>query len=119
MIIPIETIKPSETVEDFAVDHIRRWFDACDQFLDWQRAHMLVANPTPETVQQHRRALRFLLRFTRSLHGQATDPDFSDRAIVEGLEIRLKQLEDSWGIFHDSSMTAEQADTLLAKVFPE
>lgn len=80
---------------------------------------MLVANPKPETIQQHRRALRFLLRFTGLLHYQATDPDFSDRTIARGLEIRLKQLEHSWGIFHDTSMTTEEADDLLAKVFPE
>src|SRR2546421_8984084 len=71
VIIPVESVAPIEIVERFAANEIGHWFDACDQFLKWERAHMLLSDPSPETTKQHRAVLSLLLRFIRAMHQEA------------------------------------------------
>ena len=71
----------------------------------------------PEKLEQHRLALKWMLRFARAIHLTAADPDYPDRRIADELEGRLLQLEHSWRMIHDP-MTGAQAEKLLKEVFP-
>lgn len=117
-VLTLENVEPREKLESFAVRQIREWFAVCDQFMAWQRANLLRTEPTPETLEQHRSALTFLLRYTRLMHCEAADPEFHDRSIVGGLAIRLRKLEDSWDMFHNPMPNAE-AQTILRECFPD
>lgn len=110
---------PLENIEQFAAEQITQWLALCDGFLDWQRENLLDKEPTPEILKEHRAALKWILRFMRLAICQVSDPDFSDHSLKRELEIRLQQFEDFWSMFHNNSMSAEEADALLAKVFPE
>jgi len=101
-----------------AGDLANRWLGCCDEFLDWQRRHILEAEPDAERLEAHRQALKFLLRSTRLMHCQAADPDFSDRSLAAELSARLQQLEQSWALIHEP-MPAEDAEAILKGVFPD
>jgi hypothetical protein len=101
-------------VRDFA----NRWVGCCDEFLDWQRRHVLEVEPSAERLEAHRQALKFLLRATRLLHCQAADPDFPDRSLAAELSARLQQLEQSWEMIQDP-MPAQAAEAVLKAVFAD
>lgn len=79
---------------------------------------MLLEEPAADKKEQHRQCLKRLLRLTRLLHSMAADPEFPDRSLATELEGRLLQLESSWRMFYEA-MPAEQAEKLLAEVFPK
>jgi hypothetical protein len=116
-IIPVESAKPVETVERFAAEQIRRWFEAGDQFLKWERANMLLAVPSPEIARQHRRALDLLLRFIRAMCQEARAGDI-DRKTKRGLTLRLRKLEGSWSMFYDPVAPSE-AQAIRRQCFPD
>ena len=107
----------SSSVQEFARDTVEQWSDLCQQFLDRQRLEILTGNPSPERVEQHRLALKWLLRFARAIHLTAADPDYPDKRIADELEGRLLQLEHSWRMVHDRMPEAE-AEQMLKEVFP-
>lgn len=99
-------------------DLVNRWLGCCDEFLDWQRRHILEVEPSAERLEAHRQALKFLLRSTRLMHCQAADPDFPDRSLAAELSARLLQLEQSWEMIEDP-MPAEAAEAILKAVFSD
>jgi len=105
-------------LESAARQNIDLWSSICGAFLDWQRNHMLLKDPTPQEKQEHRRTLEMLLRAARLIHSLASDPAFRDRSLAKELRGRLWQLEHSWGMFYDT-MPEEEANKLLAQVFPD
>ena len=116
-IIPLESARPIETVERFAAEQIRGWFEAGDQFLKWERANMLLAVPSPEIAHQHRRALELLLHFIRAMSEEARGSDI-DLATKRGLELRLRKLEGSWNMFYEPIGQSE-AQALRQQCFPD
>ena len=117
LIIPIESAQPVETVERFAAEQIKQWFEAGDQFLKWERANMLMSVPSPETARQHRRALELLLRFIRAMCEEARAADV-DRKAERGLSLRLRKLEGSWNMFYDPVGPTE-AQAIRQQCFPD
>ena len=105
-------------LEELATEYTHRWTDACGAFMAWERQHLLMGNPSEEEKETHRRSLEALLRGTRILYGLIADPNFRDRTLLKGLRGRLWQLEHSWEMFYDNSMTDEQADKLIQEYFP-
>ena len=112
-----EVVSP-RTIQEAAQRHIERWLSFCDDVLDWNRDHMLRGNPDPAIIEEHRRTLKWIIRFTRMMHAEVSDLDFPSRQFAERLAIRLHQLEDAWGTFHDHSLSPAEADRILADVFP-
>lgn len=105
-------------LQQFARDKAMEWSGLCRRFLDVTRQEILLGNPTPETLDAHRNATKWLLRMTRALHLAAADPDFPDRRVADELEGRVIQLEHAWSQIHDPMPEAE-ADKLLAEIFPQ
>ena len=105
-------------IREAARRHIERWLQFCDDVLDWNRDQMLLGNPAPAVVEEHRDTLKWVIRFTRMMHAEASDLDFPPRELAQRLAIRLRQLEDAWGTFHDHSLSPAEADRILADVFP-
>ena len=105
-------------LEQWAVEHTRRWTDVCGAFLVWERQRFLLGDPTEDDKAVHRRSLEALLRGTRILYGLIADPNFRDRSLLKEFRGRLWQLEHSWGMFYDNPMTEQEADKLLEQYFP-
>ena len=105
-------------LEQSAIEYTRRWTDACGAFLAWERQRLLLADPSEEEKEVHRRSLEALLRGTRILYGLIADPNFRDRSLLKEVRGRLWQLEHSWGMFYDNAMRQEEADKLLEQYFP-
>ncbi|MBI2946410.1 MAG: hypothetical protein HYY23_02115 [Verrucomicrobia bacterium] len=116
LVTPAEWAEGS-SIQAFARETVDQWSELCQKFLDRQRADILMGNPSPEQLEQHCTALKWMLRFARALHLAASDPDYPDRRIADELEGRLIQLEHSWRMIHDR-MSGPEADQLLKKVFP-
>jgi len=114
-------IGPKESTEGsihvFARETVDQWSQLCQNFLDQQRARVLLGDPSPGELQQHQIALKWMLRFARALHLVAADPDYPDKRVADELEGRLLQLEHSWRMIHDR-LSGEEADKLLKELFP-
>lgn len=101
---------------EFVAGSVQRWLSICDQFLDEQRG-LFLKSPPPDDLAKHRLALSLIIRTTRTLHGQALDPEFPDHSIARQLETRLRQLEESWNLLHNP-MPPEEANAIIGSVFP-
>lgn len=117
-VVPFENQISLKSLGEFAQKQIAQWFDVCDSFFDWQKKHLIGAAPSLDTLEEHKKVLKLLLRITRLLHVEASDPDFPKRALAEDFAWRLARLEDSWLMFH-GDMTHTEADAILQRVFPE
>jgi hypothetical protein len=105
-------------IEHLTADYGHQWSMLCGRFLAWEKRQMLMVEPSSSKKEEHRQCLKWLLRLTRLLHSMAADPEFPDRSLADELEGRLLQLESSWRMFYEA-MPAEQAEKLLAEVFPQ
>ena len=111
-------VEAVSAIVDLARIQLHGWARLCDAFLDFQRRHILEAEPSDQELEQHRQGLKWLLRVTRLLHAEASDPDFPDHSLGRQLRIRLRQLEESWQMIHDPLPPAE-AEAILKQVFPD
>ena len=114
---------PREGAEDsslqqLAQQSVEQWSKLCQRFLDRQRREIFDCAPSPEKLQEHRTALKLMLRVARALYLTSCDPDYADQHLAGELRGRLLQLDHSWRIVHDPMPKAE-ADQLLKQVFPE
>lgn len=106
------------SVQEFARETVEQWSALCQRFLDRQRIEILTGDPSPEELERHRLALKWMLRFARAIHLTAADPDYPDKRMADELEGRLLQLEHSWRMIHER-MPHEEAERLLQQVFPD
>ena len=113
-----EAVSP-RAIQEAGQQHIERWLSFCDDVLDWNREQMLLGNPAPAILEEHRRTLKWIIRFTRMMHAEVSDLDFPSRQFAQRLAVRLQQLEDAWATFHDHSLSAMEADRILAEAFPD
>src|ERR1017187_3682708 len=113
----------SPTVEipslgQWTIGRIREWSGSCGRFLNWEREHLILREPSAQDLAEHKQALRWLLQITRFYHATVSDPEFPDRSAVKELHGRLLQLESSWRMFHEV-MPKTKAEKLLVEVFPD
>lgn len=100
-----------------AREMVESWAKAVDGFRQWQRREILERQTSPEQLAEHRRALTWMLRWTRLLQALVNDPEFPLRQFAPEVAGRLLQLEESWGLVHDDLSDA-QADATLQAAFP-
>lgn len=104
-------------LESYITENVLQWSALCQKFLDAEREHMLLREPTEEDLRVHRRACRLLLVVGRMWQTAIVDADIPQRTRLE-LEGRVHQLEIAWSQFQNP-MPAEEADRILKEVFPE
>ncbi|MBM3879587.1 MAG: hypothetical protein FJ387_07675 [Verrucomicrobia bacterium] len=89
------------------------------RFRRWHRQHVVAAEPTPETLEQDRRALETLLRFLGLFLAVAYDPRAFPPALRRQVQIEVQLLQAEWDSFHaPDRMTVPEAGVLLKGVFP-
>jgi len=116
-------LKPAVETPDFGRmtgDYVRQGCVICDRFNEWQHRHIIAGNPTVEEQREHREELKRVLRFSKLMHCAASDPDFSDRSVLELLETKIWQMEQAWKLLYQQRSPAEktEAEDVLREVFP-
>lgn len=112
------------TLEEFSVqraawDQVEHWSDICQKFLDWQRREILrKREPTQKALVEHRSGLKWLIRFGRILQLTVAEPDYPDKRLLDELDGRLTQLQESWKMVYESG-SDQEAEKLLRQTFPE
>jgi hypothetical protein len=96
---------------------IAEWVAECERFLQWERAEMLLTEPTLETQACHRRSLEFLLKATQSMLELVSEPNLFDAQFHKELTALHARLAESWELFYNR-ISAEQARNILDKAFP-
>jgi hypothetical protein len=107
------------SLREWTAGRIWEWSSACGEFLKWERDHLLLREAAPEDRKEHKVALDWLLRLTRLLYAAVSAPDFPDHSARKALRGRLRQLEDSWQMFYENTLTRTEADEQLLKIFPD
>ena len=106
-----------ERLPGFTKQSVEQWCGICTKFLQWERDRILNVEPSPAERQEHRQTLKWLLRLTKLIHSMTSDAEFPDRSAAQLLKMKLWQLDQSWKMIYEP-MAAEEADRVLAQVFP-
>lgn len=105
-------------VERFSFAESAREWSRCRQKLTaWEDQHLLVDNPPPEKLQRHRNVVERLIFFGQLFMLVASHPDFDDLDTAEMIRANMEALRDKLRMYH-SSMSHEQAESVLKEVFP-
>src|SRR5206468_1650343 len=115
----LESISPlgRTRVPAFTAEYMERWCASCTEFLQWEREYILKGDPSREKQDSHRETLKWMLRLTRLIQSVAADPDFPEHSLLELVEMKLWQLDQSWKMIYEP-MPAREADKILAQIFP-
>ncbi len=92
---------PGSVLQQIAQETVEQSSDLCQRFLDRQRQEIIEATPTARQLDEHRTALKLMLRFGRALYFTVSDPDYPNRQTASELRGRLLQLEPSWRMFQE------------------
>ncbi len=96
----------------------RDWCRCRQALTRWEDQNLLVDNPPPQKLAQHRRMVEQLMFFGQLFALVSSHPDFEDTETAEMVEANQHILRDKLRMFH-SSMSREEAERILREVFPE
>jgi hypothetical protein len=104
---------------DITKRQIQQWFDWADRFLSVHRSQFVFREATAAQLEGHKTALKEAIRYCLALNTLVADPDFNEAELVSRLQVRIRQLQDAYDTFHDATLSNEQAEEVLKRVFPE
>ena len=108
----LERLKFSEVVEE--------WSRCRQNLTRWEDEHLLVDNPSAETLERHRKIVERLIFFGQLFSLVASRPEFDDIATGEMIAANQFILREKYQMFHQPNpMNAAEADRILKEVFPE
>ena len=98
---------------------LQEWFNWMDGILDIHRNNFVFRQPASDELAQHRTALKAALRTSHFILALIADPDFNEPELTGRLQVRIRQLQDAFDTFHDTTLSDAQAEKILKQVFPE
>jgi hypothetical protein len=104
---------------DLTKRQIEQWFDWVDGILDVHRSSFVLREPTPAQLAEHKTVLKLAIRYCLFINTLIADPEFNEPDLVSRLQVRVRQLQDAYDIFHDTTVSDAQAEEVLKQVFPE
>ena len=104
---------------DLTIRQMEQWFGWMDGPLDVHRSSFVYREPTPTQLKEHKTALKLAIRHCLFLNTLIADPDFNEPDLVSRLQVRVRQLQDAYDTFHDTTLSDAQAEEVLKQVFPE
>jgi hypothetical protein len=117
-ILPQSATDVVNGLRSYARRQVEDWGRQCDSLFQWERNELLSKEPSEEVLSRHAAILGSFIKNTESLIDAAANDDVYDARLREQLAIILKRLHISHNMYH-SSMTTEEADRILAEVFPD
>jgi hypothetical protein len=98
---------------------IQQWFNWVDELLSVHRSQFVLSEPAPTQLKVHKMALKEAIRYCLTINTLIADPEFNEPDLVARLQVRIRQLQDAYDTFHDPSLSNEQSEEVLKRVFPE
>src|SRR5438132_5472777 len=105
----INRLKFSEATEE--------WSRYRQSLTRWEDENLLVENPAPEKLEQHRRMVERLMFFGQLFAFVASHPEFRDIETAEMIHANQFVLHEKFQMFHNPMDPAE-ADQILKEAFP-
>ncbi len=106
-----------------ARDSIKRqmeeWFSWMDRISDVHRSSCVFREPTLGQLAEHKIGLEFAIEYGRLINTLIDDPGLDEPDLVSRLQVRIRQLQDAYDTFHDTTFSDAQAEEVLKQVFPE
>jgi hypothetical protein len=99
--------KMAEQTAHFA-DELERGFA---ELVKWEDQH-LDADPTAETLRDHRQAVEAMRLFSRLLEVALSHPDFPDRILAQRVRTVAEALDDHLAMWHRPLSAVRRADIL-------
>ena len=104
---------------DLTIRQMEQWFDWMDAMLEVHRSMFVFREPVPAQLKEHKSGLKLAIRYCLFLNTLIADPDFNEPDLVSRLQVRVRQLQDAYDTFHDTTLSDAQAEKVLKRVFPE
>lgn len=98
---------------------MEQWFDWMDRILEVHRNNFVLRDATPPEIEEHKNVLKLAIRTCLWINALIADPDFSQPDLLSRLRIRIQKLEYAYSLVDDSSLSEDQAEELLRRIFPE
>ena len=91
------------------------WSSHSNEFMHWQRKNFVLRQATAAELKEHGKRLDLMIGLTLHMYSVASRamPD-----VLRAISGRLRQLEDSRNLVHNS-MTDSEADAVLEQAFPD
>ena len=119
--VPVDAIDFIETLERRILhelwDSVLVWSESVRALARWEDEHLL-DNPSAEVLENHRRIVERQMALGKFISLATEHPDFHEKETREQVAATMSILHDKIPLWH-SSMSAEEADRILAEVFPE
>jgi hypothetical protein len=98
---------------------MEQWLQWMDGILDVHRSSFVFREPTPAQLTEHKTALVLAIEYCRFINTLIDDPGFDEPDLVSRLQVRVRQLQDAYDTFHETTLSDAQAEEILKQVFPE
>jgi hypothetical protein len=106
----------SHILHEFA-EAVAAWGESVTALSRWEDEKLL-DDPSPESLDAHRRMVERLIDFGRFLSLITQHPDFPVATVRENVSATLQTLRDKLPLWH-SSVPKDKAEALLKAAFPE
>src|SRR5205809_4766087 len=118
--VPVDAIEFIETLEKRILrelwDSALVWSESVRALAQWEDEYLL-DNPSAEVLDEHRRIIERQIALGKFIALATEHPDFPDKETREQVAATMSILQDKIPLWH-STMSAEEADKILAEVFP-
>jgi hypothetical protein len=104
-------------LEQIVLAQVERWIDECHAFRQWYRQVFLLGTPSAEDEKAADEMQPWMIRITRALLTQVSDPEFPYKHLAPPVEALLWQFEEDWTGRHEG-MSEQQAKELAEMYFP-
>src|SRR5881296_1832054 len=119
--VPVNAIDFIETLEKRILcelwDSVIVWSESVRALAQWEDEHLL-DHPSADMLEKHRQIVERQLALGKFISLATEHPDFPDQEVREQVAATMSTLHDKIPLWH-STMKAEEADRILAEVFPE
>jgi len=119
--VPVNAIDFIETLEKRILcelwDSVLVWSESVRALAQWEDEHLL-DNPSAELLAEHRRIVERQIALGKFISLATEHPDFPDKETRAQVAAAMSILQDKIPLWH-STMSTEEADKILAEVFPE
>ena len=104
-------------VADFE-QRINEWCRCRKLLFEWENENLL-KSPSPERLAKHKEMLDLMIFFGQLFSLATSHPTFPRNDLAEQVQATLWILRDQYQAFHGPQMSKEEADRILAAVFPD
>ncbi len=119
--VPVNAVDFIETLEKRILhelwDSVLVWSESVRALAQWEDEHLL-DSPSAEMLEKHRSIVERQIALGKFISLATEHPDFPDKETRQHVAATMAILRDKIPIWH-STMSAQEADRILAEVFPE